>query len=191
MKLSIIAASSLALLLPISGCVSPRVAPMQLAQPPTPIYVPEGATNGVWERIVEVLHEFHFTIAREDRREGVIETDYKPGASVFEPWHQDSIGSAQRWESTLQSFRRRVVITFAPVSDGGNFLNVRVEKQIENLDGPATNATGAATLQENQPLDRNIDRIVGQNRPSIWLPRGNDPALEQTIMARIRAALNR
>lgn len=190
MKFSIATVFGLTSLALLSGCMSAPVAPMQLAQPPAPIYVPAGATNGVWERIVEVLHEYHFTIAREDRREGVIETDYKPGASVFEPWHQDTIGSAQRWESTLQSIRRRVVITFAPTSDGGSFVNVRVDKQIEDLDGPATNSTGAATLRENQPLDRDIDRIVGQNRPSTWLPRGSDPALEHTLMARIRTALN-
>jgi len=179
----------LGLVLLLSGCSTTPVAPLQSAQPPTPIYVPAGANNGVWERVVDVLHEYHFTIAREDRREGVIETDYKPGASVLEPWHQDSVGAAQRWESTLQSIRRRVVITFAPVSDGGNFVNVRVDKQIEDLQGPATSSTGAATLRENQPLDRDIDRIVGQTQPSTWLPRGTDPSLEHTIMARIRTAL--
>ncbi|MFK7818005.1 MAG: hypothetical protein AB8G99_04765 [Planctomycetaceae bacterium] len=145
----------------------------------------------VWERIVDVLHDYKFTIARENRLEGVIETDYKPGASVLEPWHRDSVDPAQRWESTFQSIRRRVVVTLQPASDGGNFVNVRVDKEIEDIPGLAANSTGAATFGENSALDRNLDRVVGQASSSTWLPRGRDFALENVLNGAIRTAIGR
>jgi hypothetical protein len=156
-----------------------------------PVYVPAMDSTRVWERIVDVLHEYNFTIARENRLEGVIETDYKPGASVFEPWQLDSVDRAQRWESTFQSIRRRVVVTFQPASDGGNFINVRVDKQIEDIPGLAANSTGAATFGENSALDRNLDRVVGQESASTWLPRGRDFGLEGVLNGAIRNAIVR
>ena len=91
-----------ALIAVAGGCASVGPQPI-VAAPAGPVYVPNVDSTRVWERIVDVLHEYHFTIARENRLEGVIETEYKPGASVFEPWHPDSVGSPQRWESTFQS----------------------------------------------------------------------------------------
>jgi hypothetical protein len=179
-----------ALIAVAGGCTS--VGPQSIvAAPAGPVYVPNVDSTRVWERIVDVLHEYHFTIARENRLEGVIETEYKPGASVFEPWHQDSVGSPQRWESTFQSIRRRVVITFQPAGDGGNFINVRVDKEIEDIPGLAANSTGAATFGENQTLERNLDPVVGQAGATRWLPRGRDPALEQVLNTSIRNALMR
>ena len=177
-----------ALIAVAGGCTSTGPQPIAAA-PAGPVYVPNIDSTRVWERIVDVLHEYRFTIARENRLEGVIETDYKPGASVFEPWHPDSIGSPQRWESTFQSIRRRVVITFQPAGDGGNFINVRVDKEIEDIPGLAANSTGAATFSENQTLQRNLDPVVGQAGVTRWLPRGRDPALEQALNTSIRNAL--
>lgn len=173
--------------LTVAGCIAPRP---QMPAVSGPLYVPTANSTIVWERIVEVLHEFNFSIAREDRIEGVIETEYKPGASVLEPWHQDSVDLPQRLESTLQSIRRRVVITFQPATDGGNFINVRVDKEIEDLPGLAANSPGAATFQENQTLQRDLDTVVGQSQPSNWLSRGRDFGLEQVLTNRIRLALN-
>lgn len=179
-----------ALIAVAGGCRSVRPQPI-VAAPAGPVYVPNIDSTRVWERIVDVLHEYHFTIARENRLEGVIETEYKPGASVFEPWHPDSVGSPQRWESTFQSIRRRVVITFQPAGDGGNFINVRVDKEIEDIPGLAANSTGAATFGENQTLERDLDPVVGQAGATRWLPRGRDPALEQVLNTSIRNALMR
>lgn len=173
------------------GCTTFRQPPAVPVAQAGPVYVPAGDSTWVWERIVEVLHDYKFTIARENRLEGVIESDYKPGASILEPWHEDSVGAAQRWESTLQSIRRKVIITLQPAGDGGNFINVRVDKQIEDIPGLAANSTGAATFGDNQALDRNLDRVVGQSGPSTWLPRGRDTVLEQVLNTSIRNALVR
>ena len=175
----------------LCGCATFRQPPPAAPVQAGPVYVPAGDSTWVWERIVEVLHDYKFAIGRENRLEGVIETEYKPGASIFEPWHEDSVGRSQRWESTLQSIRRRVVITFRPAGDGGNFIDVRVDKEIEDLPGIAANSTGAATFGDNKALDRNLDRVVGQSAPSSWIPRGRDPALEAVLNNSIHNALVR
>lgn len=181
---------AVAVVLVVAGCTS--LAPNSVVNGPIgPVYVPAGDSTYVWERIVEVLHDHHFTIARENRLEGVIETEYKPGASVLEPWHRDSVNMAQRWESTFQSIRRRVVITFQPAHDGGNFINLRVDKEIEDLPGLAANSAGDATFGENATLERDLNPVVGQSAASTWLPRGRDAGLEQVLNTNIRTALVR
>ncbi len=71
-----------------------------------PLFVSTQNEDLLWERTVEALEDFQFPIRKENRLARVIETDYKVGASVFEPWHGDSVGLANRLESTLQSVRR-------------------------------------------------------------------------------------
>ena len=83
------------------------------------------------------------------------------------------------------------MITFQPAGDGGNFINVRVDKEIEDIPGLAANSTGAATFGENQTLERDLDPVVGQAGATRWLPRGRDPALEQVLNTSIRNALMR
>src|SRR5262245_16812844 len=73
-----------------------------------PVFVAASNEEAVWERTVDVVHDY-FEIARENpilgSQPGVIETRYKTGASLFEPWHRDSHGLESRLESTAQSIR--------------------------------------------------------------------------------------
>ena len=61
--------------------------------------------DAMWEHAVVVLHRNHFQVARESKLEGIIETNYRGGSNVLEPWHHDSVGVENRLESTLQSIR--------------------------------------------------------------------------------------
>ncbi len=174
-------------LLNFSGCLSgpnssaPVVGSSAVELPADQHYV-------TWERTVAVLNDLHFTVARESKQEGVIETHYRTGSNLLEPWHHDSIGYANKLESTLQSIRRRVVVTFQSVSPETMMVNVRVDKEIEDLPGLAANYAGGATFPESQPLERDLDQVVGQSGPSRWISRGTDRALESEIMRRIRFA---
>ena len=47
---------------------------------------------------------------------------------------------------------------------------------------------GGATFSENQPLNRDLDQVVGQSGPSRWLPVGRDPLLERKILSEIQGA---
>ena len=155
-----------------------------------PIFVACGNQDAVWERTVDVLHEYPFYIRREDRLDGVIETEYKTGSGILEPWHKDSVGHDQKVESTLQSIRRRVVVNITPAS-GGYYIYVEAYKELEDLVGLAANSAGGATFQESQPLQRDLDLVVGQTTPSGWISQGRDFALEQDILQRINQTFGR
>ena len=168
-------------------------APGRFSGSPHPVANPLGvravSDDGIWERTVDVLHDYKFQIAREDRLARVIETDYKVGSGCLEPWHHDSVGPANRLESTLQSVRRRVRITLMPVDATGNYtVTVEAFKETEDLPGLAANSPGAATFQESTPLQRDLNPVVGQSRPSGWIPVGRDFDLEQAILASLSQA---
>lgn len=143
--------------------------------------------DSLWERAVVILHRNHFQIARESKLEGVIETDYRGGASILEPWHPDSVGLENRLQSTLQTIRRRVIVSMQSDGTGLMTLGVRVDKELEDLPGLAANSEGGATFQESQPLTRDLDQVVGQTGPSRWLSIGRDPLLERQILTQIQS----
>ena len=157
---------------------------------PEPLFVVGNDLEPVWERAVDVLHDYRFEIARQNKLDGVIETKYKVGASLVEPWHRDSVGFRNRLESTLQSIRRRVVVRITP-SNQGYLVSVLAYKELENLVGLAANSAGGATFQENTPLQRDLDVVVGQTTASGWVSHGRDFALEQDMAARLRVAFGR
>ncbi|TWT57280.1 hypothetical protein KOR42_06390 [Thalassoglobus neptunius] len=153
------------------------------------IYVATTNDEVVWERAIDVLHEFNFEIERENRLAKVIRTAPKVGASIFEPWHKDAVGFENRIEGTLQSVRRIVEVSFQLDDQGrGYVVSVAAYKEIEDLPGVAANSPGAATFQESMPLSVDLDPVVGQTSPSLWIPVGRDPLLEQTLLAKLRAA---
>lgn len=170
------------------GCShAPRQA---VTTPPAPIFVAAASQDAVWERVVDVLHEYYFRLAREDRQDGIIETEYKVGAGLQEPWHPDAVGFENRLEGTLQSIRRRVIVRIIP-DEGGFMVSVEAFKELEDLEGLAANSAGGATFQEHTPLQRNLDVVVGQTAPSGWIPLGRDAALEHDMMRRLQIALSR
>ena len=141
--------------------------------------------DSLWERAVVVLHRNHFQVARESKLEGVIETEYRGGSNILEPWHPDSVGLENKLESTLQTIRRRVIISMQSDGTGMMTVGVRADKEIEDLPGLAANYEGGATFQESQPLTRDLDQVVGQTGPSRWLSTGRDPLLERQILGQI------
>ncbi|MCR9197998.1 MAG: hypothetical protein NXI04_05110 [Planctomycetaceae bacterium] len=169
----------------LSGCLSLPTGNPRTAAPPA-VQIPAAQRDQMWERAIAVLHEMHFLVARESKLEGVIETEFRAGSSLLEPWNRDSVGYANRLESTLQSIRRRVTISFQETSPDYIMILVSVDKQIEDVPGLAANYEGGATFSESQPLQRDLDQVIGQAGPSRWLPRGSDPLLEAEIMRRLR-----
>jgi len=158
-----------------------------------PILVRAQHDDRAWEAAVDVVHDY-FEIEREQRfigsQPGIIETRYKVGASLLEPWHADSHGLESRIESTLQSIRRRAFINLAP-TEGGYLVGVEVFKEIEDLPGVANNTAGGATFQQSNPLRRDLDLVVGQSAPPGWVLLGRDELLEQEMLGRLQVALSR
>ncbi len=167
-----------------SGCLSsPPKAPLGGG---SFVQISDSQRDSVWERAVVVLNRNHFQVARESKLEGIIETDYRGGSGILEPWHPDSVGILNRVESTLQSIRRRVTVNVQSTGVGTMTVNVRVDKEIEDLPGLAANYEGGATFSENEPLNRDLNQVVGQSSPSRWLPGGRDPLLEQKLLSEIQ-----
>lgn len=158
-------------------------------QASNPIFVPTSSHEAVWERTVDVLHDYPFQIAHENKLDGVIETKYKVGSNLLEPWHKETIGFENRLESGLQSIRRRVFINITPV-DGGYLLGVEAHKELEDLVGVAAGSAGGATFHESSPLQRELNLVVGQSTPSGWIPQGRDLVLEQDVLNRLSQCFN-
>ena len=183
-------AAILVVLASVCGCLSgPQPGTQRYGA--SAIQVPENQRDMVWERAVAVLNNFHFMVARESKLEGVIETQYRAGSNLLEPWNPDSVGYANRLESTVQSIRRKVTINSQNSDVGLVTVSVRVDKEIEDVPGLAANYEGGATFSDAQPLQRDLNQVIGQSGPSRWLPRGNDPALEAEITRQIQFAVIR
>jgi hypothetical protein len=180
---------TLALALTGSSCVA---LPVGTARAPVnnPMFVACNNEEFLTERAVDVLHTYHFEVDPANQLERTIATQYKVGSGVLEPWHKESVGAANRLESTLQSIRRKVLVHFVPV-DGGCLVSVEALKELEDMTGPAANSPGGATFLEDYPLERDLNLVVGQSTPSGWIPLGRDLALEQDMLCRIQRAYGR
>jgi hypothetical protein len=165
------------------GCQTPPIAAMSVSNP---VFVPVEQHVVVWEEAVEVLHDLHFLAVRENRLDGTIETEYRVGSGLVEPWHHDSVGLENRLESTLQSIRRKMIVTVTP-APGGHWVSVEALKELEDVPGLAANSAGGATFQESRPLQRDLDVVVGQTAPSGWLLLGRDLLLEQEYLCRLQS----
>ncbi|WP_339750110.1 hypothetical protein [uncultured Rubinisphaera sp.] len=171
----------------LSGCAAMQMRPRSSATVPNPLVVSASSQEVAWERAIDVLHGFHFEIERENRQARTIETKYRTGSGLLEPWHKESVGLANRLESTLQSIRRKVVITVSPVQSGGHAIQVVALKELEDIDALTANSPGGATFQETSPLDRDLTPVLGQSRPSGWIPQGRDLDLERAILLELQS----
>jgi hypothetical protein len=172
----------------LSGCVFNR--PMVAGNP---VFVPAGNEDAAWERTVDVVHDY-FDIGRENRmigsQPGVIETRYRIGASLLEPWHRDSHGLENRLESSLQPIRRKAIVSVTP-AQGGYLVGVEVFKEIEDLPGVANNTAGGATFSQTSPIRRDLDLVTGQSSPSGWIALGRDEILENEMLRQVQRAFSR
>lgn len=174
---------ALLLVATLSGCAS---LPGRQVGVSNPVFVRANNHEEAWERAVDVVHDYLFEIERENKLGGVLETRYKTGANLFEPWHRDSVGARNRAESTLQSIRRKAFLSVTPV-EGGFMVGVEAHKELEDV-ARAANSTGPATFLDNSPLQRDLNPVVGQATPSGWIPRGRDLALEQSMLLSLNRA---
>ena len=181
-----------ALLLVATGCVIPRIRQAALPPPVNPMIVRAQSEEILWERTVDVLHDYHFNIERENRVARVIETAPRVGSGILEPWHRDSVGLPNRLESTLQSIRRRIVVTFLLGDSAGTYL-VQVQAFKEKTDSydKAIQSPGGSTFLESDPLTLDLDPVVGSNTEYGYVALGRDAELEGAILHSLRAAYGR
>jgi len=153
--------------------------------------VPTNNHHALWEAIAEAVG-MTFTIAREEPirafdnvlTEGRLETEPKIGASVLEPWHDDSVSFGNRIESTYQTIRRRAIVRAVP-EENGFLVQVMVYCEREDLPKPIKSNAAATLFQKTTPAER-----VSQQGPLLpesrgWYLIGRDPALENQLLQQI------
>lgn len=155
---------------------------------PNPLIVPSADFEIVWNRTIAILDEY-FDIASENRLSRRIITDPKIGATVFEPWHGDSVGFRERLESSLQTIHRFAIATVADAPGGGYAVRIEVYKELEDMTKPERQAGGRAVYANDFPINRTREIVGPTPLPRGWIPRGRDVKLEQAILDRIRREL--
>ena len=181
---------------PISDDFGLPEAPTVSDRLPNPLYVPVGDPDVAWETIAAVTARY-FPIAGEERvrqvgammTEGQVVTQWQAGSTIFEPWRRDSAGAFNRWQSTLQSIRRRATLRVIPAA-GGSEVAVRVDKQLEDLNRPERASAGAASLRNDNALPS--DRVTPVDRTRVserWIDIGRDEPLEQRMLRELRRRL--
>jgi hypothetical protein len=185
------------LLLPACGCGPWHRLPLRAAHGPiaNPMLVPIRDPEYVWDKLLDVIDD-HFVIEREERArwvgdvlvEGYLETRPLSGATLLEPWHHDSVTPYDRWESTLQTIRRRAIVRVIPDA-AGYLVEVAVLKELEDLPRPQHASAGGSTFRYDESLERYREPATDQIGPRGWIPLGRDVALEQQLLDRFQASL--
>ncbi len=155
---------------------------------PNPLELPAVADDFLWLQIVDTLDDY-FRIARQQPvvnssglvLEGKIETSYKVGSSIFQPWQKDSTTGFERLQSTLQTIRRRAIVTVRPETTGYS-VEVIVQKDLEDADR-TQHATESIIRTRHDGSRTNRADSFGQSPQTLgWIPLGRDTSLEQAIL---------
>lgn len=166
-----------------------------------PIFVTASNNEFVWHQVVDELDNY-FKIKREERvrlvgnvlTEGYIETYPTVGATMLEPWREDSVAGFERTHATLQTIRRHARARVIPAA-GGYQIEVAVFKELEDLRQPQGATVGDLMLRYDDSLTRHSraapdEDQVGYGLGTLgWIPLGRDISLEQTILANLRGRL--
>lgn len=163
---------------------------------PNPLSIPVTNREWAWDQLADVMSDY-FPIASEQPVQlvsgvltpGYLETPFQTGSTVLEPQRNDSVGSFNRWQSTLQTIRRRAILTVTP--DGQGFaIQAVVQKQLEDLPHPEDASAGVASLRSDNSLPSQRREPVSRIRTSKrWIDLGRDEPLEQELLRRLQERL--
>lgn len=161
-----------------------------------PLVVPMLDRWLVMDQISDELDDY-FRIYREERiriidsvmTEGWIETHPRIGSTLLEPWHKDSTPGFEKAHATLQTVRRFAKVRVIPT--GNSYaVDVKVFKELEDLQQPIGSAVSGQTIRHDNALD--VDRLNPwlATRREGWIPMGRDISLEQLILRNIQNRLD-
>jgi hypothetical protein len=162
---------------------------------PNPLDLPPAEDDFVWSQVIDAVDDY-FRIAREQPvqnsagiiLDGRVETSYRIGASLLEPWRKDSTSGFERLQSTLQSIRRRAIVTVRP-SGPGYILEVIVQKDLEDTDRSQGATEAVSTKRHDGTVVRSEDRYDDTPQTLGWIPLGRDTSLEQKILQDIHGRI--
>lgn len=164
------------------------------------------AYDGFFDRTRDVLVGLGFEIDRQDQRFGVMTTDPKTSATIFEPWAQNKVTERDAFYATLNMQQRVVRVNFIAKQDleakpetfelipvdvsrenAAYFVDVQV--MVLQRQHPTTELNTAAIAA---PSFRNRERALARTQltevglvESYWRELGRDLAYERYIARRI------
>nr|WP_146406817.1 hypothetical protein [Allorhodopirellula heiligendammensis] len=155
---------------------------------PNPLDLPAVADDFLWLQVVDTLDDY-FRIARQQPvvnsrglvLEGKIETSYKVAGSIFQPWQKDNTTGFERLQSTLQTIRRRAIVTVRPVTSGYS-VEVIVQKDLEDTDRTQHATESIIGAQQGEARTNRADTFGESPQTLGWIPLGRDTSLEQAIL---------
>ena len=164
---------------------------------PNPLELPPAQDDFVWSQVVDTVDDY-FRVAREQPvqnsdgmvLDGRLETAYRIGGSILEPWRKDSTPGFERLQSTLQSVRRRAIVTVRPFG-AAYTIEVIVQKDLEDTDRSQYATESTATRRHDGTLLRNSNGYDDSPQTLGWIPLGRDASLEQAILNDVFARITR
>ena len=162
---------------------------------PNPVELPPVSDKFVWMQVVDAVDDY-FRISREQPvqnsnglvLDGRLETAYRPGSSILEPWRKDSTPGFERLQSTFQSIRRKATVIVRP-RGAAYVLEVIVQKELEDTDRTQYATETTATRRHDGTLLRQDNSYDDGPETLGWIPLGRDSSLEQAILRDIFARL--
>ncbi|QEG01886.1 hypothetical protein Mal15_59670 [Stieleria maiorica] len=163
-----------------------RRAPEQFI--PNPLELPPLEDQFVWSQVVDTVDDY-FRISREQPvqnssnylLDGRLETSYRVGASVLEPWRKDSTAGFEALQSTLQSIRRKATVIVRP-RGAAYTVEVIVQKDLEDTDRTQYATETTATRRHDGTVIRQVSGAGDSPQTLGWISLGRDTSLEQRIL---------
>ncbi|TWU02470.1 hypothetical protein [Stieleria varia] len=155
---------------------------------PNPIELPPASDQFVWHQVIDTVDDY-FRISREQPvqnsngmlLDGRVETAYRTGASVMEPWRKDSTAGFERIQSTLQSIRRKATVIVRP-NGAAYTVEVIVQKDIEDTDRTQYATETTASRRHDGTMLRTDNGYDDSPQTLGWISLGRDTSLEQKIL---------
>jgi hypothetical protein len=151
-----------------------------------PVFLPQGPAsyNIVFGKVLDTVSDY-FEIAYANRQEGRIESFPRIAPGLAEPWKPGSPDLYQRTLATFQTIRLRAVVLLSAAADGGYFVDVKIYKELEDIDKPIRATAGAASFRTLNTVERQFEVIDATAFDPVWIPVGRDTKLEQLMLERI------
>jgi hypothetical protein len=153
-----------------------------------PVFIPLGPESygQVFENVLQVLGDYGFEIRESNRYDGRIETIPRiaPGLGLcLKPGSPDI---RDRLLATLQTYRHRVMVEIQPAENGGFFVKVTANKELEDLPRPIRATVGGAIFRNQNDVERQFEVIDATGFETAWYFRGRDLPLEQELIRRLK-----
>ncbi len=132
--------------------------------------------EAIWQASRSVLHDYYFTLDRQDRRAGIISTLPLVGRQFGEFWRKDAASEAELRENALQTIYRTATVTISELPDRSGAYQVTVQVNVARSDRPepqissTSDAMGLfAATGEHSPWMTDFGRgIQPAQQPKLW-----------------------